>query len=140
MNFIKPFKGNYKVTSKHGVARQLAIYNNKLKPHYGTDYGIPFGTELIAVGDGKIIGIYNHKKRGFGQWLILQAEEYFFFYTHLSKILVKKGEVVKQGKIIAHSGNSGASTGPHFHFQICKGNYLAKNYITNTVDAEKLIS
>jgi murein DD-endopeptidase len=92
-----------------------------LGPHRGIDYSVPKGTPLKAVGRGTIVRIYETKSLGHvvelrtlvvfeGRWITR-----IFAYCHLDKTEVKVGQVVKQGDIIGHSGNSGASSGPHLH-------------------------
>lgn len=99
-----------------------------LGPHRGVDYTIPVGTPLKAVGQGTIVRVYESKVLGHVVELrtYVTAEKIrVFAYCHLDKAEVKVGQQVKQGDIIAHSGNSGISTGPHLHFMCGKVENLA---------------
>jgi murein DD-endopeptidase len=90
-----------------------------LGPHRGVDYTIPAGTPLKAVGQGTIVRVYETKILGHVVELrtYVTAEKVrIFAYCHLDKTEVKVGQKVKQGDIIAHSGNTGLSTGAHLHF------------------------
>jgi murein DD-endopeptidase MepM/ murein hydrolase activator NlpD len=99
-----------------------------LGPHRGVDYAVPRGTPLKAVGRGTIVGVYESKVLG---WVVelrtyATAEKLrIFAYCHLDKAEVKVGQQVKQGDIIGHSGNTGASSGPHLHFMCGKAEHLA---------------
>ena len=92
-----------------------------LGPHRGIDYAVPKGTPLKAVGRGTIVRVYETKTLGHVVELrtLVVFEGRFitriFAYCHLDKHEVKAGQIVKQGDIIGHSGNSGASSGPHLH-------------------------
>jgi len=138
----KPVK-NVVITSKFGVTRMIKGYLTP-KVHYGVDIGCPIGTDGLAVADGLIFQITDFGKEGFGKFLVLktvyQRDVYYFFYAHLSQILVKKGQQVKQGQIIVKTGNSGFSIGPHLHFQICKNGLAIKDYPKICLDPEKLWS
>jgi murein DD-endopeptidase MepM/ murein hydrolase activator NlpD len=63
---------------------------------------------------------------GYGNLVVIEHEfGYQSYYGHLSTIKVKLGDYVKTGELIAFSGNTGRSTGPHLHFEIKKnGNSL----------------
>jgi murein DD-endopeptidase MepM/ murein hydrolase activator NlpD len=100
-----------------------------LGPHRGLDYTLPKGTPLKAVGRGTIVGVYHSEILG---WVVelrtyVTAEKLrIFAYCHLDKAEVKVGDSVKQGDVIAHSGNSGSATsGPHLHFMCGKQEHLA---------------
>ena len=54
----------------------------------------------------------------FGTYVKIQNENIITTYAHCSTIEVKEGDLVEQGAIIAYSGNTGKSTGPHLHFEI----------------------
>ena len=92
-----------------------------LGPHRGLDYAVPVGTPLKAVGSGTIVRVYESGILGhvvelrttvaFEDRIIIRH----FAYCHLDKTEVKVGQKIKQGQIIAHSGNTGASSGPHLH-------------------------
>ena len=87
------------------------------KMHQGVDFAMPVGTQIRAAAAGKVI------KAGtagdYGQLVVIKHSEGFETrYAHNSKITVKVGQYIKQGDIIAYSGNTGRSTGPHLHFEI----------------------
>ncbi len=85
--------------------------------HEGVDFVTDVGTPVHATGNGTIsfVGI----KSGYG--LTVEIDHGFGYrtvYAHLSKILVKKGQKVLRGDVIAKTGDSGLSTGPHLHYEV----------------------
>jgi murein DD-endopeptidase MepM/ murein hydrolase activator NlpD len=89
--------------------------------HEGVDLRASPGTPVYAVQAGKVL-YANRKIRGYGNMIVLKhAGEVSTVYAHNSKVLVRKGQVVKQGQVIARSGNTGRSRGPHLHFEIRSG-------------------
>jgi murein DD-endopeptidase MepM/ murein hydrolase activator NlpD len=96
--------------------------------HEGVDFAVPIGTPILAVKDGEvaIAGTVN----GYGFTVILRHNQNSkeSLYAHLSKVLVKPGQKIKQGTVIGLSGNTGMSTGPHLHFEwreLNQGNWIA---------------
>ncbi|MEM6839162.1 MAG: peptidoglycan DD-metalloendopeptidase family protein [Cyanobacteria bacterium P01_C01_bin.120] len=86
--------------------------------HTGTDLGAPEGTPVVATQDGEVhIADYLG---GYGLTVILRHAEGSLEtrYAHLSRILVRPGEVVKQGEVVGLVGSTGNSTGPHLHFEL----------------------
>jgi murein DD-endopeptidase MepM/ murein hydrolase activator NlpD len=81
--------------------------------HTGVDYAVPVGTDVLAVADGVI----ENASWGsaYGTQLVQKLDGGWFIYAHLSKTLVKPGDKVVAGQVIAKSGNTGNSTGPHLH-------------------------
>lgn len=91
--------------------------------HNGVDFGIPIGTNLLAVADGVIKGVGNTDAfpgcSSWGKWIMVEHENGISSMNgHLSGILVKPGQKVKRGEVIGLTGNSGTSTGPHLHFTL----------------------
>lgn len=91
------------------------------KLHAGVDFGTPIGTPIFAAGDGVVtrVGIMG----GYGKVVDVQHNDgWSTRYGHLSGFAsgLKVGDRVKQGEVIALSGNTGRSTGPHLHFEIRK--------------------
>jgi len=87
--------------------------------HAGQDISVPMGSSVKASADGRVSATGFNAV--YGNFLIVShSEDYQTMYAHLSKILVKKGVYVTQGSVIARSGNSGRSTGPHLHFSVYK--------------------
>ena len=84
--------------------------------HTGVDYAVPIGTDVHAVADGKITAANWGK--AYGKQLVQSVNGGWFIYAHLSATLVKAGDVVKAGQVIAKSGNTGNSTGPHLHVEL----------------------
>ena len=89
------------------------------RPHLGTDFGAPTGTPVRAVGDGVIS--HSGNAGGYGKLVkIGHSGSYETRYAHLSRILVRRGQRVKQGQLIGHVGSTGLSTGPHLHYEFIK--------------------
>jgi murein DD-endopeptidase MepM/ murein hydrolase activator NlpD len=85
--------------------------------HPGIDLRAATGTPVYAARDG-IVG-ETGTLAIYGYYIILNHDGGFqSVYAHLEKILVTKGTSVTAGTLIAESGNSGVSTGPHLHFEI----------------------
>ena len=74
------------------------------------------GTPVYAPGDGVVKRVVRHKYAGL-YVEIQHSYKYRTRYLHLSKSLVRKGQRVKRGQKIALSGNTGASTGAHLHYE-----------------------
>lgn len=87
------------------------------KMHTGIDFVVNTGAQIYAPGDGKVV--YIGRNGGYG--LEIRIDHGFGYrtrYAHLSKVLVKRGQKINRGDLIAKSGNSGLSTGPHLHYEI----------------------
>ena len=86
--------------------------------HYGQDFIVPYGTNVYATGDGTVIES-GWNSGGFGNYIVIDhGYGLQTTYGHLSQIKVSKGTNIKRGDLIALSGNSGTSSGPHLHYQI----------------------
>lgn len=82
--------------------------------HYGTDFGVPVGTPIVAPEDGVVwMAGYNGDA---GLMVAINSGNVQHKLMHLSKIKVSPGEKVKKGQVVALSGNTGLSTGPHLHW------------------------
>ena len=90
------------------------------KMHNGIDFSVNKGTPVYATGNG-VIGRVSTSFGGFGKQIIVEhGFGYKTRYAHLSQFLVKKGQKVKRGELIAYSGNTGRSTAPHLHYEVIK--------------------
>lgn len=86
--------------------------------HTGLDIAAPTGTPVKAATAGRVVSA-GWNPYGFGQLVVVRSGDgREFYYGHNSRLLVKQGAVVAQGQIIAHVGSTGASTGPHLHFEV----------------------
>jgi len=87
------------------------------RPHLGVDLTAPAGTNITAPAPGRV----SFVGRKFGEGLTVDLDHgngIVSRYGHCRKILVKEGEMVTQGTVIATVGSSGLSTGPHVHFEV----------------------
>lgn len=88
--------------------------------HTGIDIGAPTGTDIHAYMGGKVI-YSGWNSGGYGYLVkIDHGNGLVTYYAHDSKLLVKQGQSVQQGQVIAKVGSTGDSTGPHCHFEIRK--------------------
>jgi murein DD-endopeptidase len=110
-----PFNGKYRISSPFNLKRRHPI-TKKISPHHGTDFAVPTGTNIYTIGDGVVERVGNHPAAG--RYIVIKhSRKYTTRYLHLSKVLVHKGQSLKMGQLIAKSGNTGRSTGPHLHFE-----------------------
>jgi murein DD-endopeptidase MepM/ murein hydrolase activator NlpD len=90
-----------------------------LKFHSGIDISIPRGTKVKTTADG--IASYSGWSAGSGNTVVIEHGHGFSTaYAHNERNLVKIGQKVKRGDVIAVSGSTGISTGPHIHYEIWK--------------------
>jgi len=147
---IWPVPGNNRITSRFGW-RDLNGDGKNDDLHQAIDIGCPVGTNVLAVASGKVVLVqddsYNY---GMGRRLVIyHGNSIYTGYQHLSKILVKTGDVVSQGDVIALSGNTGGNYAPHldFHVKINSGddinsvtNHFNKNPLDNFLPYEGSVS
>ncbi len=111
---IKPFHQDWPLTQ--GFGQNPANYAKfGLKGHNGLDYGLPIGTDVIAPHAGKIIEAATDPT-GYGNYLKIENDKEGSVLAHLQDWLVNVGDVVTEGQLIAHSDNTGNSTGSHLHW------------------------
>ncbi|MBW5486309.1 peptidoglycan DD-metalloendopeptidase family protein [Streptomyces bambusae] len=91
---------------------------NWMSLHTGIDFPVAYGTAVMAATDGTVRTQWNS---AYGNMVILTAPDGTeTWYCHLSTAKIRSGKV-KAGDVIAYSGNSGNSTGPHLHFEVRPG-------------------
>ncbi len=109
--FIWPLKG--KITSHYG-AKKGDIKNK------GIDIRAREGSRVVASRAGRI-SFRDEKVKGYGKTIIIQHEgDYSTVYAHNSQIMVKSGDWVRQGEVIARAGSTGRTSIPVLHFEIRK--------------------
>jgi len=92
-----------------------------ISSHDGIDIGAPEGTPIRAIEKGEVI--YSDQLRGYGNIIIVRHTGGFIsVYAHNEANLVREGQAVSRGEVIARVGNTGRVTGPHLHFEIRKNN------------------
>ncbi len=110
-----PAPGYYKITSPYGYRIHPILKKKKL--HTGIDISIPRGKDIVAGNSGKVI--YSGYYGGYGYAVIIDhGGKISTLYAHNDKLLVKEGAQVEKGQVIAKSGSTGLSTGPHLHFEV----------------------
>ena len=130
---IYPFKGRQPAISSPFGWRIHPILKYK-RHHNGVDYASATGTPVQAVSNGKVvfagpsmIKAPNGEPAGGGYIVRIKfksnLKDFTASYMHLQKgtIKVAVGDKVKMGDVLAKSGNTGESTGPHLHFEIQRG-------------------
>lgn len=104
-----------RISSAYGVRKDPI--NGDVKMHKGTDIPMPIGSDVRTAGSGKVVSV--GEVSGYGlQVVVDHGDGVTTRYAHLSASAVKPGDTVSRGQVIAASGNSGRSTGPHLHFEV----------------------
>ena len=111
---IIPCEGKY---SSESFGMRLHPILHVVKMHGGIDIITNIGTNVKSTGKGKVV--FVGRNAGYG--LAVEIDHGFGYrsvYGHLSSTKVKEGQLVSRGQIIAKSGNSGLSSGPHLHYEV----------------------
>jgi len=119
VKFIYPVR-NPRITSHFSYGRYHPVLHY-VRPHFGTDFGLKRGTPVMAIGDGVVISAgYDG---GYGKVVKVQhGGGYMSLYAHLDGFRANVGDRVNSGDVIAYSGNTGTSSGPHLHLGIYVNN------------------
>ncbi len=122
---INPAPNRQRVSSQYGWRSDP---NNPKERHHhgGIDYAMPVGSPVLAAADGVVDQVTTQPNgaRSYGHYVVIKHDGFFTYYAHLSKSIVRVGQEVRQGQLIAYSGGkkgawgSGSSTGPHLHFEV----------------------
>jgi murein DD-endopeptidase MepM/ murein hydrolase activator NlpD len=103
--------------------RVITSYGAKTngKQNDGINVAVPEGTPVKAAEDG-VVAYSGNELKGYGNLILVRhANGYVTAYAHASELLVKRGDPIKRGQIIAKSGQSGEVGSPQLHFEIRKG-------------------
>jgi len=124
--YVRPVSG--RISSPYGY-RIHPIYGVK-RMHTGVDYAASQGTPVVSVKSGTVI--LRQYNSSYGNYIIVDhGGGVSSLYAHLSGFAISYGQSVKQGQKIGYVGSTGASTGPHLHFEIrINGNHVnPANYV-----------
>ena len=87
----------------------------------GINLAVPEGTPIKAADDG-VVAYAGNELKGYGNLVLISHTNGFVSaYAHASELMVKRGDTVKRGQVIAHAGQTGNVTSPQLHFEIRKG-------------------
>jgi murein DD-endopeptidase MepM/ murein hydrolase activator NlpD len=87
----------------------------------GINLAVPEGTPIKAADDG-IVAYAGNELKGYGNLVLIRHSNGFVSaYAHASELMVKRGDSIKRGQVIAHAGQTGNVTSPQLHFEIRKG-------------------
>jgi murein DD-endopeptidase MepM/ murein hydrolase activator NlpD len=106
-----------RISSRFNPNRRHPI-SGKVRAHRGIDYAAPTGTPIWAAGDGRIE--FAGRKGGYGNAVIINhGKGITTLYGHMSRFAKtsRSGRPVRQGELIGYVGSTGASTGPHLHYE-----------------------
>ena len=121
------------LSSRFTTSRFHPIYHRAL-PHEGVDISAPHGTPILAAAKGTIT--VAGWKSGLGNTVeIDHGYGYMTRYGHASKLLVRRGQEVTRGEVIAHVGSTGISTSSHLHYEVRVGGVAVNpmNYVIGSV-------
>lgn len=80
----------------------------------------PAGIEVVATADGRVVSVERAMKLQGTRIIVDHGNGYETVYAHLSDVLVRKGQRVSRGDVIARTGNTGTSFAPHLHYEVIR--------------------
>jgi murein DD-endopeptidase MepM/ murein hydrolase activator NlpD len=120
LRLVQPWPDGFTINARSPYGPRVHPITGKRTFHHGIDVAMPVGTPLRAGADGVVA--HKGSAGSGGVTLILKhANNMHTVYYHLQKpSALRVGAPVKAGDIVAYSGNTGASTGPHLHYELRK--------------------
>lgn len=109
----EPLVGGPRITSPYGA--RVHPVTGKRQTHWGIDFAAPMGTNVYAPASGTVAAVWTDSTCGNGL-RIAHSGGYETVYCHLSQALVKNGDIIQAGCVVAKTGNTGRTTGPHLHY------------------------
>ncbi|MDR2431814.1 MAG: M23 family metallopeptidase [Candidatus Margulisbacteria bacterium] len=149
-NKVLDYRNNYARTPSMYPLRYVEISSpygyrvhpvtNRMSVHYGLDMATPEGTKVIATADGRVT--YSGWSGSYGYMVqIYHGMGISTIYGHCSELFAGKGQHIKKGAVIALSGSTGMSNGPHLHYEIRRWNvaidptpYLRRDILSASKD------
>lgn len=116
---LRPVNGE--ITSDFGARVDPITKKNSV--HTGADFAVAVGTQVKSAISGTVVEV-QYGNKSFGNFVRVKNSDIVTTYAHCSTLKVKEGDKVKQGDVIALSGNTGKSSGPHLHFEVSKDGRL----------------
>lgn len=99
--------------------RRTDPFTGQLAWHKGVDFAGKDGSDIVSVASGVVT--WSGKRSGYGYLVeVNHGNGYITRYGHCKKMLVKAGDIVRKGQVLALMGSTGRSTGPHVHFEVIK--------------------
>lgn len=112
-----PSRNSTRIASYYGWREVHPVYGYG-RMHYGIDIDAAYGTDILSSADG-VVTLVLFDDVGYGWYIIVyHGDGISTLYAHCSKVLVKEGQNVKQGQVLGLVGTTGASTGPHIHYEV----------------------
>jgi murein DD-endopeptidase MepM/ murein hydrolase activator NlpD len=100
-----------------GFGRRIDPFHGNFAFHAGFDFAGPEGSDIVATGSGMVV--FAGRKAGYGEMVeVSHGDGISTVYAHCSKVLVRVGDIVSEGQVVAKLGNTGRSTGPHVHYEV----------------------
>lgn len=113
---INPTAKKYRITSPFG--RRTSPTTGASTNHNGIDITTPMRTPILAPADGTIGYVVTNDAGGLQVAIDIKDHDLRVGFAHLDEATVRNGQLVHKGDIIAYTGNSGRSTGPHLHLTV----------------------
>ena len=117
-DFLSGFRWPAKGRISGVYGSQRILNGEPRRPHFGIDIAAPTGTKVLAPADGVVTLVHSDMFFSGGTMIVDHGHGLSSAFLHLSRILVKMGERVAQGQVIAEVGSTGRSTGPHLDWRI----------------------
>ena len=107
-----------RISSRYNLKRFIKYYG-RVKPHRGTDFAAPIGTEIMSTANGTVVE--SARRGGNGNYVKVKHNSvYSTQYLHMKKRAVKVGDYVRQGDVIGWVGMTGNTSGPHVCYRFWK--------------------
>lgn len=128
-----------------GAARLGSAYGNRIDPfkkqaafHSGVDFSLRSGSDVLAAAGGRVR--FAGTRGGYGKLVVIDhGNQLVTRYAHLSRMHVKRGDVVTPEQLIGAVGSTGRSTGPHLHFEVLhKGRFVDPQRFLALGDLERV--